>query len=406
MTTDGLPRADLPDLVALAQDLDGNDPGEAGPVLHAVLDGVRDLLGMDVAFIGEITEGQRIFRHVVAPPDSAIREGGADPLEATYCQRVVDGRLPQLIVDAAEVPEAADLGVTAELPVGTHLSVPIRFSDGRVYGTFCAFSHQPVDGVRERDLGTLRLLAALVARYLERESAVTAARAQATSDVLEVLALGCLRMVFQPIIDLRTGRPAGYEALSRFPTGRPDEWFARAAGAGLAVPLELAALDEAARHVPCLPEGTYLAVNLSPETMCTPQFAARAERLPLDRLVLELTEQTEVTTYEVLTERVAWLRTLGGRVAVDDAGAGYAGLQRIVAITPDVLKLDAHLTRGVGDSAARQAMARAMAWFADRIGADLVAEGVETERELAALRGLGVDYVQGYHTGRPRAELD
>jgi EAL domain-containing protein (putative c-di-GMP-specific phosphodiesterase class I) len=398
--------AELPDLVALADGLTQRDPAEAATVIQSVLGGVRELLGMDVAFVGEFRNGHRVFRHVDAgSPDCPVRPGQSDPLETTYCQRIVDGRLPEVVPDAAATPETAALSMTESLSIGTYVGVPITFSDGRVYGTFCTFSHQPDPGVRERDAGTLRLLATLMGRYLERDAARAARRSRAEADVLEVLALNALTTVFQPIIDLRSGRPAGFEALTRFPAGRPDEWFARAAEADLAVPLELAAVDAAVRHVPELPEGTYLAVNVSPGTLCTPQFEARAAELPLHRLVLELTEQTEVSSYSDLAARVDWIRGRGGRVAVDDAGAGYAGLQRIVTISPDILKLDSHFTRGVVDDAARQAMAAAMGWFAERIDAKLVVEGVETRDELEALQRLGVEYVQGYHTGRPRSRL-
>lgn len=409
MSLPGSPAPGLPDLVALAGGLAESAPAdaaEAHTVIQSVLAGMRELLGMDVAFLSEFRDGQRIYRHVdAAAPDPAVRVGHGDPLEETYCQRVVDGRLPGLVPDAGRHPEAAALAVTSELPVGTLLSAPVAFSDGRVYGTFCTFSHQPDPGVRDRDLGTVRLLAALTGRYLEREAARSERRAQAAADVLEVLAVGRVQTVFQPIIDLRSGRPAGWEGLRRFPSGRPDEWFARAADAGLAVPLELTALEEAVRHVPDLPEGAYLAVNLSPATLVSPQFEARATDLPLHRLVIELTEQTEVSCYSALADRVRWLRERGGRIAVDDAGAGYAGLERIVTISPDILKLDAHLTRGVVDDPARQAGAAAMSWFAERIGAKLVAEGVEDADELEALRGLGVSFVQGFHTGRPRPTL-
>lgn len=407
MLTPKPPAPGLPDLVALAGGLAGADAAADAPeVIRALLRGLRELLGLDVAFVSEFRDGRRVYRHVdTADPGAAVREGGSDPLEETYCQRVVDGRLPGLVADTADEPEAARLAVTTDLPIGTFLGVPIRFSDGRLYGTFCGFSHAPEPGVRERDLGTVRLLAGLVGRYLEREAEQAGRRDQAAADVLEVLAHGCLSTVFQPIIDLRSGRPAGWEALSRFPSGRPDEWFARAAEAGLGVPLELAALESAVRRVADLPVDTYLAVNLSPATLTSPQFEARAEGLPLHRLVVELTEQTEVSSYEALAERVDWLRGRGGRVAVDDAGAGYAGLQRIVTISPDILKLDAHLTRGVARDPARQAMAAAMSWFARRIGAGLVAEGVEDRAALDVLAGLGVGFVQGFHTGRPALDL-
>jgi hypothetical protein len=99
---------------------------------------------MDVAFLSEFTDGQRVFRHVDSSLENLpVKVGGADPLEASYWQRVVDGRLPELIQDATAVPAAMELPVTRALPVGAHLSVPIKLKDGSVYGTFWCFSFTP-----------------------------------------------------------------------------------------------------------------------------------------------------------------------------------------------------------------------------------------------------------------------
>ncbi len=130
---------------------------------------IRTHLGMDVAFISEFTEGRRVFRHVdAAKPNPPIQVDQGDPLEETYCQRVVDGRLPELIADALELPEAMTLPVTQTLPVRAHLSVPIRLSDGRIYGTFCCFSANPDASLNDRDIALLRIFADLTARHIER----------------------------------------------------------------------------------------------------------------------------------------------------------------------------------------------------------------------------------------------
>ncbi|MCW2569891.1 MAG: diguanylate phosphodiesterase, partial [Mycobacterium sp.] len=281
------------------------------------------------------------------------------------------------------------------------LTVPIEFSDGRVYGTLCALSGQADTSLRERDLTVVRLLAGLLGRYFEREIDTGSGRAH-SADVCGILAAGDLTTVFQPIVDLETGRAVGYEALSRFPTGTPDEWFAKAARAGLGVALELAAVNAAVEHLADVPGDAYLAVNLSPATVRSTEFAALASTLPLTRLVLEVTEHTDDIRYDELSEGLAPLRAAGARIAVDDAGSGYAGLQRILALAPDIVKLDLELTRGIAADPARQALAAAMSIFADRTAATLVAEGIETQADLDALRELGVRYGQGYHLGRPQ----
>jgi len=395
-------RPALLDIGEIAELLHSEEADAAQDIVGAVLASVREFLGMEVAFVGEFTHGARLFRFVDAGFDNCpVHTGGSDPLEETYCSRVVDGRLPELITDAAAVPEAAVMPVTREFPIGAHLSVPIVFSTGRVYGTFCAFSRSPDPGLRERDLGVMRMLAQLLGGYLERNERASGRRARAARRIIEVMREGRIETALQPIVALSTGRVVGYEALSRFPEGRPDEWFSEAARVGLGVQLELAAFERAWSFRPLLPRDAYLAVNLSPAAVCSSELAARIDGEQPEGLVVELTEHTTITDYELVMERVAWLRHRGARVAVDDAGSGYAGLHRILTMAPDILKLDLQLTRGVARDPARQALVRALTWYAASTGSTVVAEGIELQEELDVLSALGVPFGQGYHLGRP-----
>ncbi|MDX6234753.1 MAG: hypothetical protein QOH68_3871, partial [Nocardioidaceae bacterium] len=138
----------------------------AGDALRGLVRAAREHLGMDVSFISEFTGGDRVFRVVDSAGRSPVAVGGSDPLEATYCQRVVDGRLPELIHDPMALPAAVELPVTAALPVGAHMSVPLRLSDGRVYGTFCCFRYDPDETLTERDLAVLRVFADVASSYL------------------------------------------------------------------------------------------------------------------------------------------------------------------------------------------------------------------------------------------------
>ncbi|MBT9569459.1 MAG: diguanylate cyclase [Thiobacillus sp.] len=137
--------------------------------LDNALAAIRTHLGMDVAFISEFTDGQRMFRHVDSETGHApIAVGEGGPLEESYCQRVVDGRLPELIPDAFAEPEAVALSATRDLPVRAHLSVPIRLANGDIYGTFCCFSPHPDASLNERDIALLRIFADLTARHIEQ----------------------------------------------------------------------------------------------------------------------------------------------------------------------------------------------------------------------------------------------
>jgi len=136
--------------------------------LQNTLSALRRHLDMDVAFISHFHDGVREFKRVDAkdmnPP---ISVGDSGPLEESYCQRVVDGRLPEIINDAFEVPEAMSLEVTAKLPVRAHMSVPIRLNDGNVYGTFCCFSYKPNQTLNERDISIMHVFADLISQHLQ-----------------------------------------------------------------------------------------------------------------------------------------------------------------------------------------------------------------------------------------------
>jgi EAL domain-containing protein (putative c-di-GMP-specific phosphodiesterase class I)/DNA-binding NarL/FixJ family response regulator len=208
--------------------------------------------------------------------------------------------------------------------------------------------------------------------------------------------------VFQPILDLRNSRVVGLEALSRFPDRSPDVWFEDAAAAGLNEELELATLQLALKTAGQLPDGLYLSVNLSPATMTLPRFAQVLDGFPLDRLVIEVTEHAPVEDYDALDAVVAPLRAAGCRLAVDDVGAGFSSLRHILRLAPDVIKLDLSLTRHIDSDPPRRALATALISFASAINAAIVAEGIETQDEVDALRALGVTYGQGYHLSRPQ----
>lgn len=219
-----------------------------------------------------------------------------------------------------------------------------------------------------------------------------------------VLTGDMLNMVFQPIVDLRSGQVSGVEALARFhaaPHRPPNEWFDEAEAVGLRADLELAAVRAALRRFDDMAPGTFMSVNVSPETVLLDELAETLNTAPSDRLVLELTEHAHIEDYEPLLATLGKLRNRGVRIAVDDAGAGYSGLQHILRLRPDILKLDLTLTRGIDTDPARRALALAMVAFANELDATVIAEGIETQLELHTLRTLEVPSGQGYHLARP-----
>jgi len=207
--------------------------------------------------------------------------------------------------------------------------------------------------------------------------------------------------VFQPVVQLQNREVLGFEALTRFRDGtRPDQRFAEATMAGMSVKLEMACLGEQVEAASWLPPGLWVSLNVSPAlaTAIVPLISAleRADR----EIVLEITEHVEIADYRQL---LAALELVRGKVrlAVDDAGAGYAGLRHILELRPQFVKLDLSLVRHVDTDPARQAMVAGMAHFARNSGCELIAEGIETEEELNELIRLGINLGQGYLFGRP-----
>jgi len=206
---------------------------------------------------------------------------------------------------------------------------------------------------------------------------------------------------FQPIVDLWDGSVVGHEALTRFRDARaPNLVFGAASRVGLGIDLETACLAAAIEASERLPPSSYLSLNASPELVLSGRLGAILAdvRRPV---VLEITEHVEIDDYTGLRRE---LKRLGPsvRVAVDDAGAGYASFRHILELAPDFVKIDLDLVRGVDAEPARQALIAGMGYFAVKRKLRLVAEGIETRKELDALQALAVPYGQGYLLGRPR----
>jgi EAL domain-containing protein (putative c-di-GMP-specific phosphodiesterase class I) len=216
-----------------------------------------------------------------------------------------------------------------------------------------------------------------------------------------------LTIVFQPIVDLASATVAGYEALARFPgTASPDVWFAAAHEAGLGAELEALALRKALAAVPDLPPDTFLTVNVSPHLLGTaPVMAALAGPATLRRVVVELTEHMPTPDLVALRQQTAALRGRGALIAIDDAGSGYAGLQQLAEVRPQLVKLDRALVAGADTDPVKAALAEMVGTFASRIDAWLLAEGIETAGELATFARLGVPLAQGWLFGRPTAHF-
>ena len=240
---------------------------------------------------------------------------------------------------------------------------------------------------------------------------------QGSIGVAEVIARRLLRPVYQPIVDLKTGRVAGSEGLIRPLPGsgfaNPAELFAAAEAAGRTVELDFACLEMVAAGAAAMGDETILTLNLSPRTLEADDFSAGSlvalvRRVGLDptRIVLELTEREQIEEMERLRRNVTACRSAGFRLAADDVGAGNAGLRLLSQLQFDIVKIDLSLVQGGAEQESSMSVVGALQDLARRWGASVIAEGIETAEQLRIVRALEVGAGQGYLLGRPGSAED
>jgi len=285
--------------------------------------------------------------------------------------------------------------------------VPVRL-DGRVEWVLSAARRGDSERAAVADLTALLPslgdAAAMASVLLAATSRSLSAGERQRDRIEAVLRQHSFHPVFQPIVATDSGRVIGHEALTRFEAGAPpDQIFGEAAAAGLGTRLELACLKAAIAAARALPANSgWLSLNASPELLLGELRRLKDLLTGADRpVVLEVTEHAVIDSYSRLRAALAELPA-GVEIAVDDAGAGFASLRHVVELRPAYVKLDISLVRGLDQDPVRQAMVTGLVAFARRSGSALIAEGVETETELAILRSLQVGYVQGFLLGRPR----
>ena len=379
-------------------------PEDASPrtseVIQRILATARAYLDMEVAIVSEFSEGRSVVRFVDTDSSDGPGPSSLDSrLLETYCYRVARGQFPEAIPDTSRFPPARELNVTTDLSIGSYVGVPIVLSGGLVHGVLCCYGKQADPTLTERRVEVVRVLGHLIAETLETDE-TRRRRDQALRDILRgVVEEGRLELAFQPIVDLRRGTVVGYEALTRIPGPpelRPEEWFLEADRLGIGEALEARVITTALAQGRSRPPNTFLSINVSPNQLHSPEVRAALSHDDLRGVVLEITEHQVVTDYESLQAALSSFRDAGVRVAVDDAGAGYAGLQHLLGIRPEFIKLDRALVEGIDRDEVKLVLAEALGSFAGRIDSWVIAEGIETTSALDALIRLEVPLGQGW----------
>ncbi|NEK84794.1 EAL domain-containing protein [Blastococcus saxobsidens] len=362
----------------------------------------RKSLRLSVAFLSRLDGTTQHLEVVDTSVPFLFQEGYQQRQEVTLCQAILDRKLPQVVPNLKDFPEAMKLPAARMPRLRSYVSVPVTLSDGSLYGTFCAAGLTTDKDLTTRDKALMDVLASAAAVIIEPEVRSQERREEITARLDPLIAAGGPTVVLQPIIALATGQRVGAEALSRFPGDwgmAPDVCFAEAHSIGAGHRLEVLALERAATLLDRV-EG-YVAMNVSPATLLTDECGELLARLPLHRILLELSEHDQVEDYAALTAALAPLRAAGLRLAIDDVGAGFSSLRHIVVTAPDVIKIDRSIVTGLDTDPVLAKLVASLAEFAHGCDVQVVAEGVETAAEHSRLRELGVDHGQGWHFGRP-----
>ena len=232
------------------------------------------------------------------------------------------------------------------------------------------------------------------------------------AEFIELLLEGRVSSVYEPIVDVSSRTVFGYEALARGPEGTPMHsplaLFGAAEKHNLVYELDCLCRESGLKGAIDFPSGTKLFLNVLPTTIHDPNFRAdhliqtleECKLCPSD-VVFEISEQESIGNFNAFREMRDYYRHLGFQFALDDTGSGYAGLEVLLEITPEFIKMDRAFVTGIDQDPARQEMLRALHRVAEQIGAQIIGEGLDTLEELEMLGELGITFGQGWLFGHP-----
>jgi EAL domain-containing protein (putative c-di-GMP-specific phosphodiesterase class I) len=320
---------------------------------------------------------------------SDIRMPGLSGIELLRAVRAVDVDVPVILMTG--VPDVDTAASAVELGAFRYLQKPV---DAR-----------ELIATVDRAVRLARLAA------VRKEALVLAGNAgpsgtRAELEDLFARALSSMWMAFQPIVSLRTGRPQAFEALLRTDEPalkNPQAFVAAAETLGRVHELGRAVRAAVARAAAAADDDDDLFVNLHPADLLDPELTDPASPLSTiaSRVVLELTERASLDDIPDVEARLSRLRALGFRIALDDLGAGYAGLSCLATLEPDIVKLDMSLIRGIDRDVKRQRVVASMVELCRGLAMQVVIEGVESAGELEQVKRFGCELVQGYYFARP-----
>lgn len=395
----------LPQLQSLMNPQESFDNDIESNIKH-ILRVMRECLALDVAFISEFVRGQRVFIEVDKLESiETCNLGDSDPLEESYCQRIVDESIENIIYDAQNHPVTGSLKITEKLNIGSYIGVPLKLSSGVVYGTFCGFRREKADDLGPRDVRFLTALSAVVGQLLETRIKKVNKQRSYRKRICDLIDKQRYEVHFQAIYRLDSDNEIiGFEALSRFhlnPYRPPNEVFRMADKANLGEKLELLMVAEALKVAKPIAEDFHINLNVSPEHIVSGRLEKTLADFNLSHVHIEVSEHAPIDDYQSFRDAFGPLKERGAKLVIDDIGSGYSSFQHIINLKADIIKLDRTLVKDIDKDRRKYLLAKALASFAEAIHIGIVAEGIETEQELKVLQSVGIYHLQGFLLARP-----
>jgi len=376
-----------------------------------LLDVLRQHMDMDVAVLG-MWDHDLLVTQVIAGDGRKFGLAPGTTLRRCreLCHDIEAGSFPAMSADIAQDPRAEKSTVLTELRTRAYTVTPLLDPGNDAYGLLFCMARRPRPSLQERHGQFLRLAAAFLSDSLLDLRHMWEARSQVWSAISDLIDAGGPRIAYQPIVRLDTGVTTAVEALARFPTRccghshNTEDWFLDAHLVGLSIELEMLAARRAIAALPALADGTGLAINASPSTLAA-LLDLICDLPGHERLIIEITEQENCLAKPEAMQALDHIHDLGILIAIDDTGTGYSGLEQLVKLRPDIIKLDHVLTHGINRDPARRALAAGLVQLAREIDGMVVAEGLETTAERDAVVDAGIFYGQGYLLGKPATNL-
>ncbi|MCK9502778.1 MAG: EAL domain-containing protein [Porticoccaceae bacterium] len=371
--------------------------------LQVLLDTAKHNIKADVGYIARFHDKEKIILLLNGNGEKNLGKlhiGSRIALEDSLCHQVATQGKSYLLTASDTNPFLT----LYDFPVKAFLAVPVFLGDDDLFGAMCFLCSNDGQHLNDNAINIVHALSQVAGTFLGHKKNELKAFEERRQSFEYLFHNNPHHMVYQPIVNLLDNKIVGIEALSRFdttPNKPPSHWFHEAWEFGLGIDLEIRALQSVIREINNMPEDIFICINMSPLTVTSQALQNALNIESASRIVIEITEHKTIVEYAPIIEALRALKKLSIRVAIDDVGTGYSGLYHILQIKPDLLKLDISLTRNIHQDPAKQALASAIVAFSARIGATIIAEGIETKEEADALRVLGIGYGQGFYFAKP-----